>query len=61
MKIAINTHPTAMSKRRVYRVLRGGSYNRVSWNLRSTIRFRNEPENRYRSSGFRLVIKRRKP
>jgi hypothetical protein len=23
-----------------YRVLRGGSYNRVSWNLRSTIRFR---------------------
>lgn len=41
-----------------YRVLRGGSYNRVSWNLRSTIRFRNEPENRYRSSGFRLVIKR---
>ena len=41
-----------------HRVLRGGSYNRVSWFLRTTVRFRNEPENRYRSSGFRLVIKR---
>jgi formylglycine-generating enzyme required for sulfatase activity len=44
-----------------FRVLRGGSCNRDSWNLRSTFRNWNEPEFRRRFVGFRIVVIRRKP
>ena len=58
MKIGINIHPTAMSKRRVYRVLRGGSYISDTGGLRASGRYRSEPEIRSRNDGFRIVIKR---
>ena len=43
---------------RKYRVFRGGSFNYGSWFLRSTVRYRFEPEFRDRFIGFRVVIRR---
>lgn len=43
----------------IYRVLRGGSYNRA-WDLRTTDRDRYEPVDRFKDIGFRIVVKRRK-
>jgi formylglycine-generating enzyme required for sulfatase activity len=48
-----------MSKKR-RRVLRGGSYYGVTWDLRTTGRIRNEPEFRLWYYGFRIVVSRRK-
>ena len=45
-----------MSKHRVHRVLRGGSYVNVTWGLRAADRSRDVPEDRYRFIGFRLVL-----
>ena len=42
------------------RVLRGGSFNNGTWNLRTIVRYGREPEDRYRNDGFRLVLIRRK-
>jgi len=44
-----------------YRVLRGGAYLNDSCILRTSIRFWFVPEFRDRYSGFRLVVRRRKP
>ena len=48
-----------MSKRGVYRVLRGGSYV-GTWVLRTTHRGRSAPEGRIRILSFRIVVRRRK-
>mgnify|MGYP001986552342 CR=1 FL=1 len=45
---------------RRYRVLRGGPYFNVTWDLRSTYRVRGVPECRRGGIGFRVVVKRRK-
>ena len=44
-----------------YRVLRGGSFSNDSWNLRSTFRLWVGPEVRFGRSGFRVVVRRKKP
>ena len=50
-----------MSKRRVYRVLRGGSYfSNLTWNLRTADCVGYVPEDRGRDGGFRLVVRRRR-
>ena len=45
-----------MSKHRVRRALRGGSYASVTRGLRTTFYFWGEPEDRYRRYGFRIVV-----
>ncbi len=42
------------------RMLRGGMYGNVTWDLRLTDRFGCEPEDRFWDTGFRVVVKRRK-
>jgi formylglycine-generating enzyme required for sulfatase activity len=44
-------------KNAVKRVLRGGSYDYDTWNLRASSRNRREPEVRDRHFGFRLVAR----
>jgi formylglycine-generating enzyme required for sulfatase activity len=44
-------------KNKVHRVLRGGSYFNDSRNLRAARRVRYAPEDRYWSSGFRLIAR----
>jgi len=53
-KMTIANQPE-VPKNGVHRVLRGGSYY-VSRILRITYRFRGEPEDRFSSGGFRLVL-----
>ena len=42
----------------IYRVLRGGSYRSVTWDLRTSDRFWLQPERRDWYFGFRLVVRR---
>ena len=43
------------------RVIRGGAYEDVARSLRTAHRDRGEPEIRFWDTGFRVVVKRRKP
>jgi formylglycine-generating enzyme required for sulfatase activity len=47
-------------KHRTFRVCRGGSYDFVTWNLRSSFRNWRESEDRVRFVGFRIVVIMRK-
>jgi formylglycine-generating enzyme required for sulfatase activity len=47
-------------KNSIHRVLRGGSCNNDTWNLRASSRAGGEPEGRDRNLGFRVVVVRRK-
>ncbi len=47
-------------KRRVYRVIRGGSFNSDTRGLRTAYRYWYEPEDRFWYVGFRVVKQRRK-
>jgi formylglycine-generating enzyme required for sulfatase activity len=42
----------------IYRLLKGGSFDDVSWYLRCTLRDWDSPEFRVRDNGFRLVVRR---
>ena len=44
-----------------YRVLRGGSFKYDSRGLRTSVRNWLGPEDRYWYSGFRIVVRRKKP
>ena len=55
MKIGINIHPTAMSKRRV---LRSCSFN-YAWDLCTSCHFWHM--SRFRFIGFRIVVRGKKP